>query len=113
MTRTASEPHHRLGECPHASIHPVTLDYCPHCGAALPPNARVCPECGSDETTGWSEAAISGGADLPDDSFDYNDFVRREFGPPELKPRGLHWGWWLLGIVLVVLLLWPLLRVIL
>lgn len=56
---------------------------------------------------------MSGEADLPDDSFDYDDFVRREFGPPELKPRGLHWGWWLLGIVLVVLLLWPLRRVIL
>ena len=30
---------------------------CPHCGANVPQNARACPECGSDEDTGWSKEA--------------------------------------------------------
>ncbi len=30
---------------------------CPNCGAEVPINAKACPECGSDEETGWSEAA--------------------------------------------------------
>lgn len=30
---------------------------CPICGARVRIGARACPECGSDEQTGWSEAA--------------------------------------------------------
>jgi hypothetical protein len=30
---------------------------CPNCGADVPIKARACPECGSDDETGWSEAA--------------------------------------------------------
>ena len=28
---------------------------CPNCVAELPANAKFCPECGSDDRTGWSE----------------------------------------------------------
>ncbi|MCP4373978.1 MAG: zinc-ribbon domain-containing protein, partial [Deltaproteobacteria bacterium] len=36
------------------------LDYfaCPNCGAEVPSKARACPECGSDENTGWSEETM-------------------------------------------------------
>lgn len=30
---------------------------CPHCKADVPIKARACPQCGSDEKTGWSEQA--------------------------------------------------------
>lgn len=30
---------------------------CPICGAEVPVKAKACPECGSDENTGWSEEA--------------------------------------------------------
>lgn len=30
---------------------------CPVCGTEVSRKARACPECGSDEETGWSEAA--------------------------------------------------------
>lgn len=30
---------------------------CPNCGADVPIKAKACPECGSDQETGWSEAA--------------------------------------------------------
>lgn len=69
---------------------------CPHCGADVPRGAKACPECGSDESTGWSEEARYDSLNLPDDRFDYDDFVEREFGS-ECKPappRGVRWFWW-------------------
>jgi hypothetical protein len=86
-------------------------DTCPHCGADLPPNALVCPECGSDETTGWSESAAAQNLNLPDDDFDHDDFVRREFeNEGRLKPTGIRWRWWSVAVLLVVLLTWLLLK---
>ncbi len=80
-------------------------EICPNCGAEVPPKARACPECGADEQTGWSEEARVGGLDLPDENFDYNDFVKREFGGKSVVPRGLHWFWWVVGLVLLVVIL--------
>ena len=78
---------------------------CPNCGADVPRNARACPECGSDEKTGWSEQAAYDHLDLPDDSFDYNEFVEREFSGHEPRPRG--WFLWaVIAIVLCFLLVW-------
>jgi zinc-ribbon domain len=81
---------------------------CPHCGAPVPPRAKACPECGSDEKTGWSDEAVSQGLGLPDDSFDYNEFVEEEFGPQKrgIKPRGVSWIYWLTAILLVLGMLW-------
>ena len=51
---------------------------------------KACPECGSDEQTGWSEESASEGLDLPEEKFDYDDFVQREFGKKGPVPRGLE-----------------------
>ena len=74
-------------------------EICPNCGAEVSPRAKACPECGADEETGWSEAAGTDGLDLPDDNFDYDDFVKREFGSPNPVPRGIHWFWWVVALV--------------
>lgn len=80
---------------------------CPNCGAEVSPRAKCCPECGSDEETGWSEAAHSVGLDVPEADFDYDEYVRREFGQQGPVPSGIHWFWWLVAIgVLSALLLW-------
>jgi len=79
---------------------------CPNCGAELKPGAQVCPECGSDEQTGWSERAQSDGLDLPEESFDYNEFVKRELEDKGPVPRGVHWFWWLVALALVVGFAW-------
>jgi uncharacterized membrane protein YvbJ len=86
----------------------VTPEVCPNCGAEVPPNAKACPECGSDEQTGWSEEARTDSLDLPDENFDYEDFVDREFGSRKPVPRGLHWFWWVVGLIVlaVFLALW-------
>ena len=39
---------------------------CPNCGAEVPIKALSCPECGSDEKTGWSEDTMYDGLDLPE-----------------------------------------------
>jgi uncharacterized membrane protein YvbJ len=80
-------------------------EICPHCGAVVPPRAKACPECGSDEQTGWSEDTASTEADLPDDHFDYEKFVEREFGGKKAVPEGIHWIWWVAGIILIIALI--------
>ena len=80
-------------------------EICPNCGAEVPPKARACPECGADEQTGWSEEARVGGLDLPDENFDYNDFVKREFGGPSPVPRGIRWFWWVIAVLVAAGLL--------
>ncbi len=86
----------------------VSPETCPNCGADVPRGAKACPACGSDEQTGWSEIAASDGLDLPDQEFDYKDFVNREFGEKGPVPRGIHWFWWLvaLGLSLGFVLFW-------
>ena len=85
----------------------MTPEVCPNCGADVPPNAKVCPECGADEKTGWSEEAQSAGLDLPDENFDYEDFVKREFGGGKNPvPRGIHWFWWVVGLLIVAAFVW-------
>ncbi|MFM2083077.1 MAG: hypothetical protein RL380_1768 [Verrucomicrobiota bacterium] len=83
----------------------MTTDACPHCGAELPPHARACPECGSDERTGWSAQARYDSLDLPDEAFSHAEFVQRELGGGEKIPRGIHWLWWLVAAGLVIFLL--------
>ena len=76
---------------------------CPNCGADLPRNARACPECGSDEKTGWSEEARLQDLDLPDERFDYDEFIQNEFGGKErIKSRGISWIWWIVAFALVL-----------
>ena len=80
-------------------------EICPQCGAVIPPKAKACPECGSDEKTGWSESAHADRLGIPDDNFDYDRFVQDEFQPERAKPRGIRWIWWATALVLVLLFL--------
>lgn len=80
---------------------------CPNCGAELPPRAKACPECGSDEQTGWSEEAVPRRLGIPDDSFDHEEFCREEFGDGGKQAgRPIHPLWWLTAAGLVVWLLY-------
>ncbi len=69
---------------------------CPVCGEWVPRGAVACDECGSCAKSGWNVDALeSDGLDLPDEGeFDYDDFVRREFGaggaPRDMSP-GRFW----------------------
>jgi hypothetical protein len=86
-------------------------DHCPNCGAELSPNARACPDCGSDERTGWSERAAAQRLDLPDEQFDYEHFTRREFGAVGTpNHRGATFGRWVVTVLLALVVAWILLK---
>lgn len=80
-------------------------DICPHCGAEVPPNARACPACGSDDRTGWSDRAHAENLGLPDEEFSYDEFVEREFGAGRPKPSRIKWFWWSVALLLLAVLL--------
>jgi hypothetical protein len=81
----------------------VSPEVCPNCGAEVPRHAKSCPGCGADEKTGWSDHAYADNLGIPDEDFDYGEFVKEEFGSRHLKPRGIHWLWWLTALLLVLL----------
>jgi len=72
----------------------------PVCGEDVPRTALACPECGADHNSGWREDAETYDAvDLPDEDFNYEEFVKREFGSsrrPVIKTV-----WWITAILLV------------
>ena len=71
---------------------------CANCGAAIPPTARTCPECGADERTGWRESDVYDGLNLPDHAFE------DEFSPQRHAAGGTAWRWWAVAAVLLALL---------
>lgn len=80
---------------------PRTPELCPVCNEKVSPGALACPECGADHNSGWRENADAyDGLNLPEDDFDYDNFVKREFGS-RVKPAGLKIVWWITGIVLI------------
>jgi hypothetical protein len=83
----------------------MTPHVCPNCGADVPRNAKACPAWGSVEKTGWSEEANADNLGLPDEDFDYDGFVKEEFGAGRAKPRGTGWFGWVTALLLILLLL--------
>ena len=83
---------------------------CPVCGEEVPANAMACPGCGADEKTGWNEEGTRiDGLDLPNDDFNYDEFVKTEFGS-SAKPRAMSWVWWVAGVTTTLAVLYLLLR---
>ena len=81
----------------------------------------ICPYCGSEVRVGgtcrgcakkagkrrnskkhsWEQDASHDGTDLPDEDFDYDEFVAREFGKTPHRLIGIQWYWWLLAAALL------------
>ena len=76
-------------------------EVCPVCGQDVARGSLACPSCGADHNSGWREGAESyDGLDLPEDEFDYDEFVRREFGS-SVKPAGIKTIWWITAILVL------------
>ena len=86
-----------------AKPQPAAPEICPVCGEDVPRGALACPECGADHNSGWREDAQTyDAADVPQEDFDYDAFVREEFGSGNTKPAGINAVWWVTAVVLIV-----------
>ncbi len=91
---------------------PQTDFSCPVCGADVHPNSKSCPHCGTRPEAGWATGGEIINPDLdpgiPEEDFDYQDFVSREFDRRgNLRPEstGLHKLWFFTAIALVAALM--------
>ena len=71
---------------------------CPNCDAEVPVNALACPECGSDEQTGWSEDTLYDGMDIP-------AFETFDKGPSTSMFQNKYFLY-IVGIITVLAFLW-------
>ncbi len=66
---------------------------CPHCGAHVPQEASVCPECGSDDETGWSKDAA------------FSDLLLYDDEPQPARNKSAAWPTTVLGAVAALVLM--------
>lgn len=72
---------------------------------------QPCPGCvrrglaPAPRSAAWQQDEVHDGLDLPDEDFDYDEFVKREFGRAPHRQLGVKWPWWLLGALLVIVIL--------
>lgn len=82
---------------------------CPVCGEWVPRGAAACDDCGACAKSGWKDDAdVHDGLDLPDEDFDYDDFIEREFGGGPRRRGGPTreqlWRWVGLAVFIVMVL---------
>ena len=53
----------------------------------------------------WEQDKMYEDLDLPDEDFDYDEFVAKEFGRMPHKKIGVKWYWWVLGVFLLVVMM--------
>jgi hypothetical protein len=87
---------------------PENLQYtCPFCDSQVIVG-KACPGCAKKNNPkkpgkrSWEQPKAQDGLDLPDDDFDYDDFVAREFGKVPHRQTGIQWYWWALALALLV-----------
>lgn len=81
---------------------PEVLSYvCPFCDCEV----RVGDSCAGcvkkAKKRSWEQDKSQDGLDLPDDDFNYDEFVAREFGEAPHRTLGLKWYWWLAGVAVL------------
>jgi len=55
-----------------------------------------------EHNSGWREDADThDGVDLSEHDFNYDEFIKQEFGS-QAKPAGLKTIWWIVGIALII-----------
>ena len=93
---------------------------CPGCGAELRVGVAGCPRCArptrkrrrrkvpaaGSVRRSWEQDPAQDGLGLPDDDFDYDEFVAREFGKVPHRRVPIRWYWWVTAVGLLVLMVY-------
>lgn len=80
---------------------------CPYCGETIAYTAAACPECGSDEQTGWSQNTYLDGIDVGEE-IDYKEIKENEFGTS--KKQQLPTWQMVTGLLMILLFIVLLLK---
>jgi hypothetical protein len=78
---------------------------CPVCGEWVRKGAAACGDCGACAQSGWSGGSDHDGLDLPDDDFNYDEFLQREFGQDNEGRRAPVSWWWIVAVILFIVIL--------
>ena len=96
---------------------PEAMTYvCPFCDCEVRVG-KPCPGCAEKagkaepQKRPWQQDTSEDGLNLPDEDFDYEEFVAREFGKAPHQALGIKWYWWLLAVVVLTALGWGALMV--
>ena len=85
---------------------PAGLTRCPSCGAEVRVGSAGCSRC-RGRAGGDDDDPPPGELPEDPDDFDYDDFVKREFGSKSCgKAPGLPWKYQVGGILLLAALIW-------
>lgn len=74
---------------------------CPGCSTKRKP-ARQKPKAARIQRS-WQQDPSHDGLDLPDEDFDYDEFVAREFHGAPHRRLGVKWYWWAIGVGVLIL----------
>ena len=79
---------------------------CPGC-APKPKRSRKKKKVATSGTKrSWERDEAYDGLDFPDEDFDYDEFVKKEFSSKPHERIGIKLYWWLTAVVLLTLLIW-------
>lgn len=77
---------------------------CPFCGSQVRVG-KSCPGCAKKakrpKRRFWEKEKYEDGLERPDEDFNYDEFVAREFGKVPHRQTGLRWYWWALAVALL------------
>ena len=82
---------------------------CPTCDREVAVGTQ-CPRCAKKnpvrkpERKAWEQEETADGLDLPDEDFDYDDFIAKEFGRVPHRKIGIKWYWYVVALVLLLLM---------
>ncbi len=83
--------------CPTCDKEVAVGTHCPRCTKISSPKPR--------ERKSWEQEETADGLDLPDEDFDYDDFIAREFGKAPHRKTSIAWYWYLVAVALLTLMI--------
>jgi hypothetical protein len=92
--------------CPRCDQEVTVGSHCPRCSKPAKPKKST----STRERKSWEKDSAYDGTDIPDDDFDYDEFIAKEFGKNPIHKSGLAWYWYLVAVFLLLSMAYGLFR---